>query len=102
MLIDYMKTMCPDLPTILGVVNNLETTYKNSIKEKSCVSCRFNEPREVQEMSSTVVYTYCKFYDGFKSSIDCSRWQQEDENKHYKILYDYIVNMGRIRYGGQQ
>lgn len=101
MLIDYMKTMCPDLPSILGVVNNLETAYKNSIKERSCVSCRFNEPREVQEMSSTVVYTYCKFYDGFKSEIKCSQWQQEKENKHYEILYDYIVHMGKKRYGGQ-
>ena len=99
MFVDFIKTMRPNLPTILGAVDALEKMYKHSIKEHSCMSCRFNEPRETTEMSYTTIYTYCQFYNEFHSAINCSQWQQEDEDKHYKPYYDYIVNMGKARYG---
>ncbi len=100
MFIDFEKTIRPNLPTILGAIDFLEKTYKRSINERSCMSCRFNEPKEVTEMKDyTTVYTYCQFYNEFWSAVNCSHWQHEDEDKHYKSYYDYIVYMGKERYG---
>ena len=100
MFCNFERVVCPTLPDILGTIEVLEKSYKNSIKERSCTSCHFNDPQNVTVMKDYVTtHSYCQFYNEFKSEINCSQWRLKDSDKHYKPLYDYIVNMGKARYG---